>query len=119
VRNSIVSPHVYIEEKAVVDGSIILSGTRLGQGARVYHCVVDKDVWIGPGAQIGWGDDNAPNKDETDILNTGITVVGKGVSIPPGTKIGRNCRIACWVTEADFESDFVPSGTTVERKSKD
>ncbi|MBM4447740.1 MAG: hypothetical protein FJ015_00695 [Chloroflexi bacterium] len=45
-----------------------------------------------------------------------MTVVGKAAKIPEGVKIGRNCSIACNVTEKDFHSSIVQSGETIRPK---
>jgi hypothetical protein len=42
--------------------------------------------------------------------------VGKGAKIPSGIKIGRNCKIGCWMDRADFDSDTIPSGASLSRK---
>ena len=116
VWNSILSPHVYVEEGAVVSESIIFDDTHIGPDTVVHRSIIDKQVWVGSGCLIGWGDDYTPNKDEPDNLNTGLTLVGKGARVPPGTKIGRNCKIGCWVKDTDFISSFVPSGYSIEPK---
>jgi glucose-1-phosphate adenylyltransferase len=116
VENSIISPFVYVEEDAVVRDSIIFSNSTICRGAIVEHCIIDKEVRVEAGCYIGYGDDLTPNEEEPEILNCGITVVGKVAKIPAGMKIGRNCKIDCWVEEDDFTSDFIPSGGSVERK---
>lgn len=117
VENSVIFPRVFVEEDAVVKDSIVFNDTTVGKGAVIVRSIVDKQVWIGPGCYIGYGDDYEPNKEEPDHLNTGITVVGKGAKLPIGLKIGRNCRIGCWVESNDFESHFVPSGESVARQN--
>jgi len=117
VERSIVFPGVFVEDDAVVRDSIIFDDTTVGGGAIVDKTIVDKQVWINPGSHIGYGNDFTPNKEETDNLNTGITVVGKGAKIPSGIKIGRNCKIGCWVDSADFPSKHIPSGESVSSKA--
>ena len=117
VENSVISPGVFVEDDAVVRGSIILDDTTVGKRAIVDRSIIDKQVWISPGCYIGHGDDFAPNKEEPDNLNTGITVVGKGARIPGDVKIGRNCRIGCWVEGSDFPSKIVNSGESLASKT--
>ena len=52
------------------------------------------------------------------MLDSGITIVGKGAKIPPGIKIGRNSAILCDVMEDDFTGPEVPSGETVKPKQR-
>lgn len=117
VENSVISPRVFVEEGAVVKDSIIFDDVTVGKGAIVDRSIVDKQVWIGPGCHIGYGNDFTPNQEEPEYLNTGITIVGKGAKIPGDVKVGRNCKIDCWVESADFASKLISSGSSVTRKS--
>lgn len=117
VRNSVLSPGVYVEEGGKVIDSVVLHDTFVGRGALIERSILDKEVWVGPECHIGFGNDYTPNRDEPDHLDTGITLVGKGAIIPPGVKVGRNCRIGCWVEKGDFATDFIPSGDSVDRKT--
>jgi len=116
VCNSVLSPHVYVEEGASVINSIIFHDTTVAGDAVVQCSIVDKECFIGPGCWIGYGDDNSPNKDEPDHLNFGCTVIGKGARLPPGLRVGRNCKIDPGVKEDDFSALSVASGTSVEGK---
>ncbi len=116
VQNSIISPGVFIEENALVKDSIIFDDTTIGKDAIIDRCIIDKQVWVSPGCHIGYGDDMTPNKEEPDNLSTGITIVGKGAKLPNGLKVGRNCKIGCWVEVSDFTSKVIPSGESVASK---
>ncbi|MBI2858349.1 MAG: glucose-1-phosphate adenylyltransferase [Chloroflexi bacterium] len=111
--NSVLSPHVYVDEGANISDSIVFDSTHIGRDAVIHRAIIDKEVWIGKGCHIGWGDDYTPNVDEPDNLNTGLTIIGKGARIPPGTKIGRNCMVRCWSRDSDFHSNFIASGSSV------
>jgi len=113
VFNSVLSPHVYVEEGAHVMDSIIFHDTTVAQGAIVHRAIIDKECYIGPGCWVGCGEDYTPNRDEPDHLNCGITVIGKGARLPPGLRVGRNCRIDPRVKESDFSTLSVPSGSSV------
>lgn len=117
VRNSILSPGVYVEEDARVIDSVVFGDTVIGRGAVVEKAIVDEHSQVGAGCQLGLGDENTPNQEEPQRLNCGITVVGRGAKIPDGAKVGRNCKIGCWVEGGDFESDCVPSGGAVKRRN--
>ncbi len=116
VENSVIFPDVFIQEDAIVRESIIFEGSTVAKGAIVDRCIIDKQVWVGPGSHLGFGDDMTPNKDEPKNLNCGITLVGKGARIPANVQIGRNCKIGCWVRDSDFTSKFVPSGESISSK---
>jgi glucose-1-phosphate adenylyltransferase len=113
VFNSVLSPHVYVEEGAHIRDSIIFHDTTIAQGAVVQRSIIDKECYIGSGCWIGCGEDYAPNKDDPDYLNSGITVIGKGARLPPGLRVGRNCKIDPGVKESDFATLSIPSGSSV------
>lgn len=113
VSNSVLSPHAYVEEGAHVMDSIILHDTIIAEDAIVHRSIIDKECYIGPGSWIGCGEDYTPNKDTPSYLDCGITVVGKGARLPPGLRVGRNCKIDPAVQESDFSTLFIPSGSSV------
>jgi glucose-1-phosphate adenylyltransferase len=113
VFNSVLSPHVYVEEGAHVRDSIIFHDTTITQDAVVHRSIIDKECYIGPGCWIGCGEDYTPNKDEPDYLNCGITVIGEGARLPPGLRVGRNCKIDPGVKESDFSTLSIPSGSSI------
>ena len=83
-------------------------------GAIVDRCIVDKEVQIGAGAMLGDGDDNTPNQTTPEMLNTGLTLVGRKASIPAKLRIGRNVIIRPRVEAGSFGPDTtVASGKTV------
>jgi len=113
VFNSVLSPHVYVEAGAQVIDSIVFDDTIIAKDAVVHRSIIDKECYIAQGCCIGYGDDYVPNKDEPLYLNCGITVVGKGARLPPGLKVGRNCKIDPGVHESNFSTLFIPSGSSV------
>ena len=117
VHNSVVFPSVFVEEDAMVKDSIVFDDTTVGKGAIVDRAIVDKQVWLGSGCHIGCGNDFVVNKEEPKYLNTGITIVGKGAKIPSGVRVGRNCKIGCWIEKDDFASKFVPSGESIAKRN--
>jgi len=75
VTGSIVGPKVRIEERAEVCDSILFSGVRVGSGAVVRRAIVDKDVNIPEGAQVGV---------DLDLdRRRGFTVTERGVVVVP------------------------------------
>lgn len=114
VEHSVLSPGVYVEEGAQVVDSVIFDDTILRRGAMVHRSIIDKEVRVGMGTVIGYGDDYTPNQQEPEHIYAGITLVGKRARIPAGVRIGRNCKINATVQEEDFTTDFIPSGSTVE-----
>lgn len=113
VFRSVISPGVYVAPGAVVRDSIVMTDTIIGEGAVLDRVVIDKKVVIGKNACVGEGDDNTPNQRAPQRLNTGISIVGKGTSIPPGLHIGRNVEIGHHLSESSFPKDKIESGATI------
>jgi glucose-1-phosphate adenylyltransferase len=90
VEHCVLSPGVYVAEGAVVKNSILLHDVHIEAGAMVDRCILDKNVHVGADAKVGHGDDNTPNHELPDRLNTGLTLVGKDAEIPGGLEVGRN-----------------------------
>lgn len=116
VARSIIAPGVVVAEGAVVRDSIILSGTTIEAGAVVDRCIIDKEAVVGAGAVVGDGEDNTPNQQAPDLLNTGLTLVGRSARVPAGARIGRNVVVRARVQEQAFGAKGnVSSGKTVGR----
>lgn len=75
VRNSVVSTDVVVEEGATVEGSVIMPGARIGKGAVVRHCILDKNVVVSDGQVIGV--DRERDEQRFQISPGGVVVVGK------------------------------------------
>jgi glucose-1-phosphate adenylyltransferase len=112
VRRSILSPGVHVGADAVVEDSIVMHDTRILPGARLHRTIVDKQVRIGEGAEVGLGDGVSHGVFPRD-LGSGLTLVGKGAEVPAGARIGTNSLVDVGVREADFVHTRVPAGSTV------
>ena len=113
VEHSVLSPGVYVEEGAVVRDSIVFNGTYIQSGAIVERSVLDKEVQIGNNCHVGFGDDFQPNEERPDIVNCGISIIGKRVKLPPFLRVGRNCVIGPGVVVTAAEDNYLASGTTL------
>jgi glucose-1-phosphate adenylyltransferase len=115
VIHSVLSPGVCVEHGAVVRDSVIMNDTIIRAGAVIDRCILDKEIEIGAGTQVGTGDEMTPNQLEPANINTGITIVGKRARVPAGATIGRNCRIDANTTPKDYDQLQVPSGATISQ----
>lgn len=118
VENSVLSRRVIVEEGAVVTNSIIFSGAVIGKNAVVDHCIIDKRAQIGLGCYIGYGENLMPNWEEPEVLNSGITLIGKSALLPPGVTVGKNCKVASDAQFADFHSQIVPCGASISARPR-
>lgn len=108
VENSILSDGVMVDENAVVTNSVVMANTTIGKHSVVNSCILDEDVNVGEFCYVGFGATLIPGDRD-------ITVIGKGVAVPSGTAIGRNCKVQPEVRLEDFGSNVVPAGSIVAR----
>jgi len=113
VERSVISPGVVVEEGAVVRDSIVCHDAVIRSGAVVDRAILDKDVEVGPGAIVGAGDASVVNRARPDIVNCGISIVGKRSVVPGGMTVGRNVIIGPGVEEELAGLAAVESGETV------
>ena len=66
--------------------SVVMDNVKIGKGARVGNAIIDKNVVVPDGFQIGV-DQEADRKAGFTVSDEGITVLGKGQQIP-GTYTG-------------------------------
>ena len=77
VYRSIVSPGVRINSYALVEDSILFDGVDVGRRARIRRAIIDKDVKVPAGFEIGWNRELDLARGLT-ITEEGLTVVAKG-----------------------------------------
>ena len=76
VRESVLSPGVRVEEHATVERSVILDNTVIGARAVIRNAIIDKNVEIPAGTQIGVDKDHDLARGFV-VSEGGVTVVGK------------------------------------------
>ena len=113
VVRSVISPGVVIEEGAEVYDSIIQHRSVIRGGARLDRAIIDKEVTIGREAVVGEGDPSVANFERPDIVNAGITILGKRVNIPAGFRVGRNVVVGPGVSEELNGRHELESGSSV------
>jgi glucose-1-phosphate adenylyltransferase len=118
VEHSTLSPGVKVAEGAVVKDSVIMSDSVVGPHSVVDYSILDKGVVVEAGCHVGFGDDFRVNQKEPKVLDTGITIVGKGARVPARVKVGRNCAICCGVRKDDFPTSEIQSGETIGPKRR-
>jgi glucose-1-phosphate adenylyltransferase len=75
VERSIISNGCYVSNDAHVTDSILFPGVRIGAGARVHRCIVDKNVNVPPGYRVGHDADF--DREHFTVSESGITVIEK------------------------------------------
>jgi glucose-1-phosphate adenylyltransferase len=79
VENSVISPNVTVHSWAHVDRSVIMEGVDVGRNTVVRNAIIDKNVVIPEGAQIGVDLDR--DRERFTVSDGGIVVVGKGQKV--------------------------------------
>jgi glucose-1-phosphate adenylyltransferase len=75
-RRSVLSPGVHLHSYAEVEDSILMNGADVGRNAVVRRAILDKDVRIAPGAEIGV--DQEADRERFTVSAGGVVVIPKG-----------------------------------------
>jgi glucose-1-phosphate adenylyltransferase len=70
---------VHVHSRAEVEGSVLMHGVDVGENAIVRNAIVDKNVVIKPGAQVGV--DAAADRKRFVVSEGGVVVIGKGDTV--------------------------------------
>jgi glucose-1-phosphate adenylyltransferase len=76
VSHSVLFPRVRVRDVAIVDAAILFDGVQVGEGAHLRNCIIEKDVAIPAGAQIGF--DIKADRERFMVSERGVVVVPKG-----------------------------------------
>ncbi|WJG12258.1 glucose-1-phosphate adenylyltransferase [Gordonia sp. Swx-4] len=79
VRNSVLSSNVVVEDGAIIEGSVLMPGVRIGKGAVVRKAILDKNVVVGDGEQLGVDPD--ADRERFSVSTGGVVTVGKGIRV--------------------------------------
>jgi glucose-1-phosphate adenylyltransferase len=80
VERSILGPNVRVNSYAYVTDSIIMNNCNVGRHARIRRAIIDKNVDIPEGYEIGF--DSEGDKKKFTVTETGIVVIGKNEILP-------------------------------------
>ena len=78
VRTSVLASSVFVDAGAYVEGSVLMPGVRVGRNAVVRRAILDKNVVVPDGAQIGV--DLERDRALYTVSDGGIVCLGKGVT---------------------------------------
>jgi glucose-1-phosphate adenylyltransferase len=79
VRRSVLSPGAHLHSYAEVEDSVLMQGVDVGQRAVVRRAIVDKNVRIAPGAEIGV--DPVADRERFTVSAGGVVVIPKGATV--------------------------------------
>jgi glucose-1-phosphate adenylyltransferase len=75
VRNSVLGRSVFVHSYSEVDDSILMDYVEVGRHARIRRAIVDKNVYIPEGDEIGY--DLERDRRRFFITDSGIVVIAK------------------------------------------
>ena len=79
VRRSILSPDVHLHSYSEVEASVLMHGVDVGRNAVVRRAIVDKNVRIEEGAQVGV--DAEADRERFVVSPGGVVVIPKGATV--------------------------------------
>lgn len=102
VENSILSPGVYVDEKAIVRNSVLLPNTYIGYHSIIDSTILEEDVHVGNYSYVGFGMNNGSNNK--------YIVMDRGIEIPANTAVLHDGRMTLHDWDRHFTTKSFPWG---------
>jgi glucose-1-phosphate adenylyltransferase len=113
VERSVLFPGVRVEPGAHITESVVFPDCIISAESIIRRCIIDKNTIIDRGCRVGNPNANTANLDFPDLLNTGITVIGEHVLLPPGTSVGGNALLFPGTKPGELPGSELADGMTV------
>ena len=114
VEHSVLSPGVVVGKGTIIKDSVILNDVKIGENCKIENAIIDKDTVIGKNTIIGYGDDYSANKENPQVLSSGLNVIGKKLILPDNLIIERNVRIFSSSNPRTLNSTHIKTGETIK-----
>jgi glucose-1-phosphate adenylyltransferase len=73
IRNSVIGRNVRIHSYCLIEDAVIMNRVEIGRGCRLRRVIIDKNVRIPPGTEIGY--DSKKERENYFVTETGIVVI--------------------------------------------
>jgi glucose-1-phosphate adenylyltransferase len=73
VKNSVLGRNVRIHSYSDIEDVILMNQVEIGRGCRLRRVIIDKNVTIPPGTEIGYNGER--DREKYFVTKTGITVI--------------------------------------------
>ncbi len=73
VRGSVIGRNVRIHSYCLIEDTIIMNRVEIGRGCRIRRAIIDKNVYVPPGTEIGHNAEK--NHERYHVTDTGIVVI--------------------------------------------
>ena len=114
VEHSVLSPGVVVGKGTIIKDSVILNDVKIGENCKIENAIIDKDTVIGKNTIIGYGDDYSANKENPQVLSSGLNVIGKKLILPDNLIIERNVRILSSSNPRALNNTHIKTGETIK-----
>lgn len=81
IRNSVIGRNVRIHSYCLIEEAIIMNRVEIGRGSRIRRAIIDKNVHIPPGTEIGYNIDQ--DRERYFVSDGGVVVVPREEPQPP------------------------------------
>ncbi len=115
VYNSVIGSDVRIGKGTVIDHSIVMNHTVIGENCRVNKAIIAEDVRIGNSVHIGEGEER-PNETAPEIYTGALATIGEQSVIPDQVHIGKNTMVSGKTLPQDYPEGYLASGKTLRKK---
>lgn len=73
VRDSVISRNVRVHSYSTIEDAVIMARVEIGRGCRLRRVILDKNVYIPPGTEIGYNSEK--DRERYFVTKSGITVI--------------------------------------------
>ncbi|MCR5637879.1 MAG: glucose-1-phosphate adenylyltransferase [Lachnospiraceae bacterium] len=114
VHNSVIGPGVKIGKGTIVNHSIIMNASEVGENCTIEKAIIAENVKIGSNVVLG-AFEEAENETKPGIYREGLVTIGEKSVIPSDVKIGKNTMVSGITDASDYPDGKLDSGRTLDK----